>query len=499
MQVTLNPVVINQARLLRELHHLATLTDCPPTTDASLPAPTQAVTRIVFTPRDLEARAWLISLAESAGFTVRVDPVGNTYIRWQGTDPDLGVVGTGSHTDAIPHAGMYDGTVGVLGGLEALRALKESGFTPRRTLELLVFTSEEPTRFGIGCLGSRLLGGVLDPATADALPDLLSEITPGAPSSPTASSSAKVGPQGTRLTLHDVRTAAGFTGPLTDVTLPIGYYHAWVELHIEQGPLLEREMLAADSALKGSGLSPSGGSRGLPAPENSSGKDGALAPERTILGIVTNIAAPASYRFIVEGFGGHAGALLMPDRRDALPAAAELILSVERHTLAANAEAKLTGQSGVDSVATVGAINVHPGNVNSVPSRVTLMLDIRDTDPERREHTMTALRADIANIESRRGVRIIEERINADTPAISGDHIVDTLTTLCEQEHVTYRKMVSRAYHDTSFMARIAPVAMLFIPCRNGVSHRPDEYATPESIALGTRILALALAQLANE
>jgi N-carbamoyl-L-amino-acid hydrolase len=439
-------LIINADRLLSEFHHLATLTDCPPTTDASLPAPTQAVTRIVFTPRDLEARAWLLSLAQAAGFTTRVDPIGNTYIRWQGSDPDLGVVGTGSHTDAIPHAGMYDGTVGVLGGLEAMRALKESGFIPKRTLELLMLTSEEPTRFGIGCLGSRLLGGVLDPDTTDALPDRLPETDPTAT---------------TGLTLHDARIAAGFNGPLTEVTLPIGYYHAWVELHIEQGPLLERA--------------------GVP------------------LGIVTNIAAPASYRFTVEGFGGHAGALLMPDRRDALCAASELILSIERHTLAANAEAKLTGESGVDSVATVGSMQIHPGNVNSVPSRVTLMLDIRDTDPERREHTMSAVRADVAELQSRRGVRITEERINADTPAISGEHIVNTLSAICDAEHVPYLKMVSRAYHDSTFMARIAPIAMLFIPCRNGVSHRPDEYSTPESIALGTRILALTLAQLANE
>ncbi|WP_263377489.1 M20 family metallo-hydrolase [Granulicella paludicola] len=439
-------LIINADRLLSELHHLATLTDCPPTTDTLLPAPTQAVTRIVFTPRDLEARAWLLELAHEAGFTTRVDPVGNTYIRWQGADPDLGVVGTGSHTDAIPHAGMYDGTVGVLGGLEAMRALKQAGFTPKRTLELLMLTSEEPTRFGIGCLGSRLLGGVLDPTTTDTLPDRLPE------SDPTAT---------TGLTLHDVRTAAGFTGPLTEVTLPIGYYHAWVELHIEQGPLLERA--------------------GIP------------------LGIVTNIAAPASYRFTLEGFGGHAGALLMPDRRDALTAASELILSIERHTLAANAAAKAEGLSGVDSVATVGSVQVHPGNVNSVPSRVTLMLDIRDTDPERREHTMSAVRADIADLQSRRGVRITEERINADTPAISGEHIVNTLASICDSEHVPYLKMVSRAYHDSTFMARLAPIAMLFIPCRNGVSHRPDEYSTPESIALGTRILALTLAQLANE
>jgi N-carbamoyl-L-amino-acid hydrolase len=449
---------INNTRLLAELHHLASLTDCPPTTDASLPVPTQAVTRIVFTPRDLEARAYVLSLAHAAGFETRVDPVGNTFLRWPGSDPTLPVVGTGSHTDAIPHAGMYDGTVGVLGGLEAMRSLKESGFVPKRSIETLMLTSEEPTRFGIGCLGSRLIGGALDPATADALPELVNAL--GAPSIP-QSSRGMGGTQDTPPTLHDVRTAAGFTGSLAEVPLPTDYFHAWVELHIEQGPLLERDNIE--------------------------------------LGIVTNIAAPASYRYEVTGFGGHAGALLMPDRRDALCAAAEIILSVERHTLAANADAKAAGQSGVDSVATVGSVAVHPGNVNSVPSLVTLMLDIRDTDVARRDRTMAALYIDIADIQARRGVTITETKINADIPAVSSDHIVSTLESICQSENISYQKMVSRAYHDSTFIARIAPIAMLFIPCRNGVSHRPDEYAAPAAITQGTRILALTLAQLANE
>jgi ureidoglycolate amidohydrolase len=442
-------LTLNTPRLLRELHHLAHLTDCPTSEARYAAGPIQAVTRIVFTPRDLEARAWLTSLAEAAGFVVRTDAVGNTFLRWPGSDPTLPIVGTGSHTDAIPHAGMYDGTVGVLGGLEALRSLKESGFQPKRTLEVLMFTSEEPTRFGIGCLGSRLLGGVLDYDKADALPDRLAESDPTAPKHDPA------------LTLQDVRTAAGFEGSLETVQLPANYFHAWVELHIEQGPLLERDHIS--------------------------------------LGIVTNIAAPASYRYEIAGFGGHAGALLMRDRRDALCAAAELILSIERHTLAANAAALAAGHSGVDSVATVGAMTIHPGAVNSVPSLVTLMLDIRDTDVARRNAIMAAVHADIRTLEEQRGVQIVEQPINADQPAHSSPHIVATLEAVCEAEGATFRRMVSRAYHDTSFIAPIAPVAMLFIPCRNGVSHRPDEYATPEAIELGTRVLALTLARLANE
>jgi N-carbamoyl-L-amino-acid hydrolase len=415
-------IQIDQTRLLSELNTLATFTDAEPSSEGT------AVTRIVFSPDDLRARAWLKELALTEGFEIRDDAVGNIFIRWPGTEPDLPAVATGSHTDAIPHAGMFDGTVGVLGGLETMRALKRSGLRPRRSIELVMFTSEEPTRFGIGCLGSRLLSGTLDPDRADALHD-----KDEAP-------------------LSDVRTAAGFAGPLSSVRIPTDHYHSWIELHIEQGPLLERE--------------------GIP------------------IGIVTSIAAPAGYRFTLTGFGGHAGALLMPDRRDALCAAAELILSVEKHTRATGA---------IDTVATVGTCAVHPGAVNSVPSRVVLQLDIRDTDPDRREAVMQAVRRDCEELRQRRKVTITEELVNADAPAQSSPHTVELLEHICKEQGIPYKKMVSRAYHDSLFMARLAPIAMIFIPCRSGVSHRPDEYAKPEDIALGTRVLALTLAKLASE
>jgi ureidoglycolate amidohydrolase len=419
-------IAIDSARLLSELQTLATFTSIEPSTEGT------AVTRIVFTPDDLRARAWLRKLAEDAGLGVQVDAVGNTFFRWAGSEPDLPAVATGSHIDAIPHAGMYDGTVGVLGGLEAIRALKRSGARPRRSIELVLLTSEEPTRFGIGCIGSRLLAGTIDPDYADAL------------------HGAQRGSE--HETLAQVRTAAGFTGPLSSVRLPPNHYHAWVELHIEQGPLLERDHIP--------------------------------------LGVVTAIAAPASYRFTIEGVGGHAGALLMPDRRDALCAAAEIILSLEKHALA-------TGV--IDTVATVGTCDVYPGAVNSVPSRVTLQVDIRDIDPVRREGVMQAVRADIEALRSRRGVRIAETLVNADQPAACSPHIVAVIDEVARACGITPKHMVSRAYHDSLFMARISPIAMIFIPCRGGVSHRPDEYASPADIALGARVLAAALGKLASE
>ncbi|QHN04274.1 M20 family metallo-hydrolase [Granulicella sp. WH15] len=411
---------IDAARLQSELDHLATFTHAEPS-----PLGT-AVTRVVFTPDDLAARAWLKRLATEAGLSIREDAIGNTFFRLEGTDPALAPVATGSHIDAIPHAGMYDGTVGVLGGLAALRAIAASGHRPRRSIETILLTSEEPTRFGIGCLGSRVLSGVLPPEQADALLDA------------------------SDLPLHQVRTAAGFHGPLETVRIAPHHYYSFLELHIEQGALLERH---AEQ-----------------------------------IGIVTSIAAPAGYRFVIEGFGGHAGALLMPDRHDALCAAAELVLSIERHALA-------TGS--IDTVATVGTCDVHPGAVNSVPSRVALQLDIRDTDPARRESVMHGIRADIASLQDRRRVEITESLVNADEPATCAPDIVSLLTDICSEHAIPARKMVSRAYHDTLFMARIAPVAMIFIPCRAGVSHKPDEFATTADIARGTLVLAEALARLA--
>ena len=419
-------IKIDAARLRSELDTLAKFTHAEPVANGT------AVTRIVFSDDDLRARGWLKSLAADEGFAVREDAVGNTFIRWAGTEPELPAVATGSHIDAIPHAGMYDGTVGVLGGLEAMRALKRSGVKLRRSLELVMLTSEEPTRFGIGCLGSRLMSGTLDPARADAMKDLQDK-------------------EGER-TLAGVRTAAGFTGPLSGVRLPKGYYHGWIELHIEQGPLLEREKIP--------------------------------------LGIVTSIAAPAGYRFTFGGFGGHAGALLMPDRKDALCAAAEVILSLERHVL---------GTGAIDTVGTVGTCEVHPGAVNSVPSRVVLQVDLRDTNPARREGVIEAVRRDCEEIRRRRGVTIAEELVNADAPADCSPHIVEMLEAICVKSGLAYKKMVSRAYHDSLFLAQIAPIAMIFIPCRLGVSHKPDEYATTEDIARGTEVLATALAKLAAD
>ncbi|HYW66821.1 MAG TPA: M20 family metallo-hydrolase [Candidatus Dormibacteraeota bacterium] len=407
---------VDRDRLVQEIEELASISD----------AEAPAVTRIVFTPTDLKARAWLIARCEKAGLAVRQDAIGSIFARLTGSEPSAPAVGTGSHIDAIPNAGKYDGVVGVLGALEAIRSLQASGFHPKHSIELLVFTSEEPTRFGIGCLGSRLLSGTMSAELARKLVD-----REGA-------------------SLEEVRRNAGLKGPLEEVKLPHGYYKAFVELHIEQGPLLERQ--------------------------------------RIPLGIVTQIAAPASLRITIEGSGGHAGGVLMPDRRDALCAAAELILAIEN-------AARTSGAP--DTVATVGICEVFPGAVNSIPSRVHLSVDIRDTVLERRDAVMRAIEAARQTIAMKRQVSISGELLNADAPAQCAPAITQALSQSCLKHQLAFVPMVSRAYHDSLFMSRVAPVAMLFIPCRNGYSHRPDEYASPEDIARGVLVLAETLATLA--
>jgi ureidoglycolate amidohydrolase len=410
-------IEIDSARLNAEIEELALISE------AELPV----VTRIVFTPPDMRARAWLKKLCEGAGLGVRCDAIGNTFARWQGTDPKAPAVGTGSHIDAIPNAGKYDGVVGVLGGLEAIRALQRSGFKPKNSIELLLLTSEEPTRFGIGCIGSRLLAGTLSLAAARSLTDKNGE------------------------GVEDVRRKAGFDGELEEVKLPQGYYKAFVELHIEQGPILEREKIP--------------------------------------LGIVTKIAAPASAHVTIEGAGGHAGGVLMPDRRDALCAAAELILAIEK-------AARTSGSP--DSVATVGICEVFPGAVNSIPGRVRISVDVRDTNLEKRDGVMRAMETTSQEICERRKVTAKIELLNADAPAECAPIVLDALKVACEKHGEKFLRMISRAYHDSLFISRVAPVAMLFIPCRNGYSHRPDEYASPEDISRGALILAETLASLAG-
>jgi N-carbamoyl-L-amino-acid hydrolase len=410
---------IDAARVQAEIDELATIT--------SVPNP--ATTRVLFSDEDLKARVWIVSRFEALGLHVRTDAVGNIFARWEGTEPGLPAVATGSHIDAIPNAGRYDGVVGVLGPLEAFRALKAAGFSPRRSLELIVFTSEEPTRFGLGCLGSRLMSGRLAPEKAWALVDA------------------------DKISLADwLERMPWEKRPLASVHLPQGHYRAFVELHIEQGPLLEMQKYE--------------------------------------IGVVTNIAAPSAFRMVINGAGGHAGAVLMPERRDALMGAAEIALAIE----------KAARESGSpDTVATVGVLRIEPGAINSIPFRALMEVDLRDTDLAAREKVLEQAQLAAREITARRNLKLAFEPINADPPALADPDLVDSVLVHAQKAGLRARKMISRAYHDSLFMAMICPTTMIFIPCRKGVSHRPDEYSSPAQIAAGIRVLAECLREWSSD
>jgi N-carbamoyl-L-amino-acid hydrolase len=316
-----------------------------------------------------------------------------------------------------------------LGALEAIRALQQNGFKPTRSIEVIVFAAEEPTRFGLGCVGSRMLAGALSAEKAVSLKD----------------SQGK--------TLEEWRKLVGWHNrDLKKVSLSTSFYSAFVELHIEQGPILDREGIA--------------------------------------IGIVERIAAPSTLRVDLTGAGGHAGGTLMPGRRDALLAGAEIALAVERAAL----------QSGSpDTVATTDVFQIKPGAVNSVPCNAHLEIDLRDTQANTRDSALVQIEQSVSQICQARKVQFEIERIATDPPASCDPKLVGVIDKICSAIGLTAKHMVSRAYHDSSFMAQLYPTAMIFIPCRDGYSHRPDEYSSPEQISAGVVVLANTLASLSTK
>ncbi|KAK9819221.1 hypothetical protein WJX74_007312 [Apatococcus lobatus] len=354
--------------------------------------PAPAVTRVLFTEADTAARRYVKELFQDAGLKMHEDPMGNIFGRWEGSDSSAGAVMTGSHCDAIPLSGLYDGTVGVIGGAAAVKALRQAGYAPAKTIEVIMFTSEEPTRFGLGCIGSRGMAGTLTPEVLDARPD-----------------------ENGTLFKHAAQQAgygASSHKAILDGTLLKGKrkVDAFVELHIEQGPRLEAEGAA--------------------------------------IGVV------------------------------------------EEAVLATGAP---------DTVGTAGRWDLSPNTVNSVPREASLEVDIRDIDGARRDQVVAAVRKAAGAIAGKRKVRHEVEVVNQDDPATCGSEVTSAVAASVKDLGLSSLQLVSRAYHDALFMAQIAPSGMIFIPCRHGWSHRPDEYSSPEAIENGVKVLALTLARLAGQ
>ncbi|HZO14733.1 MAG TPA: M20 family metallo-hydrolase [Polyangiaceae bacterium] len=387
----------------------------------------RGVCRLALTDADAAGRRLVRRWFEEVGLAVRVDRIGNTYGRRAGSDADAGVVMSGSHIDSVPTGGRFDGALGVLGALEVVRTLADAGTVTRRPIEIAFFTDEEGARFGTDMLGSATACGRLSVEQAWALRDRDGS------------------------TVRGELERIGFLGEAPERLTPP---HAYVELHIEQGPILEAAGMDA--------------------------------------GIVTGVQAISWFELTIVGRAAHAGTTPMELRRDAGLAAARI--NVRMHEMAAS------GRYGSGMRVTMGRIDASPNRVNIVPRNVVCTVDLRNPDDD----AMAAAESDLERYyrELERdmpGIRI-EARQTARTASVRFAPAVQSVIEARMQAHgVRYQRILSGAGHDAQELAAICPAGMIFVPGKHdGISHNPREFSTQEACALGTQLLLETLLDLSR-
>ena len=383
---------------------------------AAITEPGRPWTRRAFTPKFLEGRAWLRATMEQEGFATRIDAAGNLIATIAGKNPDLGTIMVGSHSDTVPDGGRFDGIAGVVAALELARALKDRSIALDHTLEIVDFLAEEVSIFGVSCIGSR--------GMSETRPDeWLSRSSDGVT---LAQAIADVGGDSAQSAARE------------DIK-------AFLELHIEQGTVLESQSLD--------------------------------------IGVVNAIAGITRIEIIVEGRADHAGTTPMNLRQDALTTAAWITLGVEEL-----AKALASGEEHF--AATVGEFEMTPNAANVVPSRVRMLIDARAEIRPDMDRFIEELDQGVAAIAEKTGVTVHAPRIISDNHPTPCDALLrDVLDTAAEGLGARHRRMASGAGHDTAWMARITRAAMIFVPCRAGRSHSADEFAKTEDIALGAAVL----------
>jgi N-carbamoyl-L-amino-acid hydrolase len=373
-------------------------------------------TRLAYSEEDRLARVWLCDRMETAGLTVRLDAAANVIGRRAG-ESEASILVVGSHIDTVPNGGRFDGITGVVAGLEIARVLSEAGRRLRHPLEVIAFTNEEPNAFGISTVGSRAMAGKLTAARARELRD-----------------------PGGRTLVEAIDFLGGDAVRLDEARRLRGAIAHYLELHIEQGPVLDEERIA--------------------------------------VGVVTGIAAPTRLRVRVDGRPDHAGTTPMGMRKDALAGAAEIVLALER----------IATDVG-DSVGTTGCLVNQPNHANVVPGHVEMMLEFRSIFPERIAVVRAGLLEAMREIARRRGLEVSWEFMMEERPLQIPPETVELAATVCEELEIAFRKLPSGASHDANHIAEIAPVGMLFVPSVGGRSHCPEEFTDTADIAAGTRAL----------
>ncbi|PWM26000.1 MAG: hypothetical protein DBX44_01150 [Oscillospiraceae bacterium] len=384
--------------------------------------------RLSMSDEDMQARAALTALLEEEGFSVWQEPTGSIWARLEGEDPSLPAVLTGSHIDTVRNAGLYDGLLGVMTSYWAMRQIRREGISHRRSIELVVFPTEESARFNYPTIGSKLIAGKVSP---DVLKSCL---------------------DADGLSLYDALRQRGFDPENTEP----GYRRltsadCFIELHIEQGPLLESR--------------------------------------KTPIGIVEAIAAPTRLRVGITGEYAHSGACPMHLRRDALAASAELILAVE----------KIGQLEAVNhSVAAVTCCDLVKESMNVVPGQVMMSIDIRGTDIDSIDRCTAGVRRSLKRICETRGVKGEISLISRDEPVHMAPSMMHAIRKSCERCRLPYHIMPSGAGHDAMNTAPLIDTGMIFIPCHGGISHNPNESIEWADVEAGYNVLSELLLNRAN-
>ena len=384
------------------------------------------VARLSFTPEERAAKDLVASYMQEAGLAVREDAAGNLFGRREGRDSGAPAILVGSHVDSVRNGGDFDGPLGVLGGIEVLQTMDEGSVQTERPVEVAAFTDEEGARFSLGMIGSRALTGALSQE------DLRHEDREGVS---IAEAMREVG-----LDPAAVGEAARSSDSLA----------AYLELHIEQGKVLEGEDLP--------------------------------------VGVVTGIAGPVWLRLFLSGEAGHAGTTPMGARRDALAAAAEVVGIIE-------VEAAAPGST----VGTVGQVGARPGGINIIPGRVDLSLDLRDIDEAVRDRVEGRIRARAEEACGRRGIGLEFEELQRLPPAPCSEEIRATIAAACEREGIRPFSLPSGAGHDGMHVAGLCPMGMIFVRSRDGISHNPKEWSSREDCEAGCNVLYLTVLDLAKQ
>ncbi|MHA6258959.1 M20 family metallo-hydrolase [Sporosarcina sp. CAU 1771] len=388
----------------------------------------EGINRLAYSDEERKTMNYIMGLCKAEGLEVEIDAVGNLIARREGKNPELPAVAFGSHIDTVYEGGKYDGTVGVLAALEIVFRLNEKKIQTEHPLEIIVFTCEESARFSFSTLGSKAIAGTLKKEEILNLRDknglfLRDEFTKN------------------ELNIDTIENAVRSEKD----------YKVFFELHIEQGPVLERE-----------------------------GRQ---------IGVVTGIAAPTRFKLQLVGLASHSGTTPMDYRKDAFLGAAEIALALESYAI-------LEAANG--TVATVGVCELLPGAMNTVPGRVEMKIDLRGTSIYSKDKVIDELKEKIAEVQKRRNLQITTTQISDEEPLRINQSIVKSLQETCEQKNVNYKLMPSGAGHDAMNMAKLCPVGMLFIPSENGLSHNPEEYSTLQEIATGIDLLEIEILKWAN-